>query len=105
LGLLIEKLDTGIQSSVTGRHRVEIVQFCTLDLFEQHRRNNRVIVFGLERQTSNQVGLCSQKVDRRTLPARTVRVHFLLLFKIGPQLNDEAHCSGRLGRRLETLFS
>jgi hypothetical protein len=55
-----------MKADVTFRHRVRVVQLGTFDLFEQHRRNDRLLMLCPESETGDDVRLGGQKMDGRT---------------------------------------
>src|SRR5687768_8392342 len=62
------------------------MQLRSLDLFEQHGRNDRIPVLRAQRQVGNQVGLRGEKMYRRTQFAQMRVRHGDLLSRV----NDRA---------------
>lgn len=51
------------QANVAAGHRLRIMEFGTLDLLKQHRRNDRLPVLGPQGQTGDDVGLRRKQVN------------------------------------------
>jgi hypothetical protein len=55
-----------MQPNVTRRHRIRLVQLCTLDFLQQHGRDDRLLMLCPESETGDDVRLGGQKMDGRT---------------------------------------